>query len=78
MFYFSVQKVSVPIWSNAVCRQKYGKFKIESSKILFDRIDCFISGSAAPGGIIDSMICAGKDARDSCSGDSGGLKRHKQ
>lgn len=48
-----LQKVSVPIWSNAVCRQKYG--------------------GAAPGGIIDSMICAGKDARDSCSGDSGGL-----
>ncbi|XP_031616963.1 proclotting enzyme-like [Contarinia nasturtii] len=47
-----LQKVSVPIWSNAVCRQKYG--------------------GAAPGGIIDSMICAGKDARDSCSGDSGG------
>lgn len=47
-----LQKVSVPIWSNAVCRQKYG--------------------GSAPGGIIDSMICAGKDARDSCSGDSGG------
>ncbi|XP_055302911.1 trypsin-4 [Sitodiplosis mosellana] len=47
-----LQKVSVPIWSNAVCRQKYG--------------------GAAPGGIIESMICAGKDSRDSCSGDSGG------
>lgn len=49
----TLQKVSVPIWSNAVCRQKYG--------------------GAAPGGIIESMICAGKDARDSCSGDSGGM-----
>ncbi|XP_022220180.2 transmembrane protease serine 9 [Drosophila obscura] len=29
-------------------------------------------GRAAPGGIIDSMICAGQAAKDSCSGDSGG------
>lgn len=28
-------------------------------------------GSSAPGGIIDSMICAGVSAKDSCSGDSG-------
>lgn len=42
-----LQEVSIPIWSNAECRNKYGP--------------------AAPGGIIDSMICAGKAARDSCS-----------
>lgn len=29
-------------------------------------------GSAAPGGIADHMICAGSEAQDSCSGDSGG------
>lgn len=29
-------------------------------------------GGSAPGGIVDHMICAGKDAMDSCSGDSGG------
>ncbi|XP_030562049.1 serine proteinase stubble [Drosophila novamexicana] len=29
-------------------------------------------GRAAPGGIIESMICAGQAAKDSCSGDSGG------
>lgn len=29
-------------------------------------------GGAAPGGIVDHMICAGQDAQDSCSGDSGG------
>ncbi|XP_013176913.1 PREDICTED: proclotting enzyme-like isoform X2 [Papilio xuthus] len=29
-------------------------------------------GSAAPGGIVDHMICAGKASMDSCSGDSGG------
>lgn len=29
-------------------------------------------GGAAPGGIVDHMICAGRDAMDSCSGDSGG------
>ncbi|XP_065357948.1 serine proteinase stubble [Calliphora vicina] len=29
-------------------------------------------GRAAPAGIIDSMICAGQAAKDSCSGDSGG------
>ncbi|KAI4489963.1 hypothetical protein M0804_004145 [Polistes exclamans] len=35
--------------------------------------DCkFKYGSAAPGGIVDSFLCAGKAARDSCSGDSGG------
>ncbi|XP_058447265.1 putative serine protease 29 [Malaya genurostris] len=29
-------------------------------------------GAAAPGGIIESMLCAGQAAKDSCSGDSGG------
>ncbi|KAH8413554.1 hypothetical protein KR009_012273 [Drosophila setifemur] len=29
-------------------------------------------GRAAPAGIIESMICAGQAAKDSCSGDSGG------
>ncbi|XP_063697625.1 clotting factor G beta subunit [Culicoides brevitarsis] len=29
-------------------------------------------GATAPGGIIDSMICAGTGGKDSCSGDSGG------
>lgn len=42
-----LQKVSVPIWSNELCRYKYG--------------------AAAPGGIIDSMLCAGQDSKDSCS-----------
>lgn len=47
-----LQKVNVPIWTNAACRAKYGY--------------------AAPGGIPDTMICAGQTSRDSCSGDSGG------
>jgi len=29
-------------------------------------------GNAAPGGIMDHMLCAGKQGKDSCSGDSGG------
>ncbi|KAF9421594.1 hypothetical protein HW555_002527 [Spodoptera exigua] len=29
-------------------------------------------GGAAPGGIVDHMLCAGKASMDSCSGDSGG------
>lgn len=29
-------------------------------------------GAAAPGGIVEHMICAGKASMDSCSGDSGG------
>ncbi|KAG7203100.1 hypothetical protein KM043_010222 [Ampulex compressa] len=29
-------------------------------------------GGAAPGGIVDSFLCAGQAAMDSCSGDSGG------
>ncbi|KYN21550.1 Serine proteinase stubble, partial [Trachymyrmex cornetzi] len=29
-------------------------------------------GSAAPGGIVDSFLCAGRATKDSCSGDSGG------
>jgi len=29
-------------------------------------------GSTAPAGITDSMLCAGKKGKDSCSGDSGG------
>ena len=36
----------------------------------------------APGGIIESMICAGQAQRDSCSGDSGGktknLRKYRQ
>ncbi|XP_077296223.1 CLIP and Tryp_SPc domain-containing lethal (2) k05911 isoform X2 [Arctopsyche grandis] len=47
-----LQKVSIPIWTNAECRAKYG--------------------AAAPGGIVDHMLCAGMDNKDSCSGDSGG------
>lgn len=29
-------------------------------------------GTSAPGGIIESMLCAGVDSKDSCTGDSGG------
>jgi len=29
-------------------------------------------GAAAPGGIVESFLCAGQASRDSCSGDSGG------
>lgn len=29
-------------------------------------------GSTAPAGIKDTMLCAGKKGKDSCSGDSGG------
>lgn len=47
-----LQKVTIPIWSNAECKVKYG--------------------GAAPGGIIESMLCAGQSQKDSCSGDSGG------
>ncbi|XP_037033895.1 proclotting enzyme [Bradysia coprophila] len=47
-----LQEVSIPIWTNAECRRKYGP--------------------AAPGGIVESMLCAGQPAKDSCSGDSGG------
>ncbi|KAL0127867.1 hypothetical protein PUN28_003247 [Cardiocondyla obscurior] len=32
----------------------------------------FKYGAAAPGGIVDSFLCAGRAAKDSCSGDSGG------
>jgi hypothetical protein len=35
-----LQEVSLPIWTNQECKQKYGP--------------------AAPGGIIDSMLCAGE------------------
>ncbi|KAL3289479.1 hypothetical protein HHI36_022902 [Cryptolaemus montrouzieri] len=35
--------------------------------------DCRLKyGHAAPGGIVDHMLCAGQAAMDSCSGDSGG------
>ncbi|XP_044765126.1 proclotting enzyme-like [Coccinella septempunctata] len=35
--------------------------------------DCRLKyGHAAPGGIVDHMLCAGQAAKDSCSGDSGG------
>lgn len=50
-----LQEVSIPIWTNAECRRKYGP--------------------AAPGGIVESMLCAGQPAKDSCSGDSGKMMR---
>lgn len=31
----------------------------------------FLFNFLAPGGIIESMLCAGQAAKDSCSGDSG-------
>ncbi|XP_073957733.1 CLIP and Tryp_SPc domain-containing lethal (2) k05911 [Choristoneura fumiferana] len=35
--------------------------------------DCRLKyGAAAPGGIVEHMLCAGKASMDSCSGDSGG------
>lgn len=40
---------------------------------IWSNLDCARKyGRAAPGGIIESMLCAGQAARDSCSGDSGG------
>jgi len=42
-----LQEVSIPVWSNSECKQKYG--------------------AAAPGGIVDSFLCAGRAAKDSCS-----------
>lgn len=43
----TLQEVTIPIWSNAECRLKYG--------------------AAAPGGIVEHMLCAGKANMDSCS-----------
>lgn len=42
-----LQKVTIPVWSNEMCRLKYG--------------------TAAPGGITEGMLCAGKANKDSCS-----------
>lgn len=42
-----LQEVSIPIWTNAECRSKYG--------------------NAAPGGIVEHMLCAGRATKDSCS-----------
>jgi len=40
---------------------------------IWDNAECKSTyGNAAPGGIMDHMLCAGKQGRDSCSGDSGG------
>jgi len=40
---------------------------------LWDNQECKTTyGNAAPGGIMDHMLCAGKQGKDSCSGDSGG------
>lgn len=47
-----LQQVTIPIWKNSYCKQKYGSF--------------------APGGIVESFLCAGQADKDSCSGDSGG------
>jgi hypothetical protein len=42
-----LQEVTLPVWTNGECRQKYG--------------------AAAPGGIIEAMLCAGRATKDSCS-----------
>lgn len=60
----------MPIWTNAECRNKYGP--AGEFFILLDGISIFDIFLTAPGGIIESMICAGRAAKDSCSGDSGG------
>ncbi|XP_066158584.1 proclotting enzyme-like isoform X1 [Euwallacea fornicatus] len=40
---------------------------------IWGNLDCKQKyGLAAPGGIVEHMLCAGKDSKDSCSGDSGG------
>nr|CAH7763072.1 unnamed protein product [Callosobruchus chinensis] len=40
---------------------------------IWNNRDCKLKyGPAAPGGIVEHMICAGRANRDSCSGDSGG------
>ncbi|KAG8038671.1 hypothetical protein G9C98_000226 [Cotesia typhae] len=40
---------------------------------VWSNAECKIKyGAAAPGGIVDSFLCAGRAAKDSCSGDSGG------
>lgn len=40
---------------------------------IWDNKECSDTyGNAAPGGIMDHMLCAGKQGKDSCSGDSGG------
>ncbi|CAG4979000.1 unnamed protein product [Parnassius apollo] len=40
---------------------------------IWQNSDCRLKyGIAAPGGIVDHMICAGRASMDSCSGDSGG------
>ncbi|KAI5710572.1 hypothetical protein M8J75_009812 [Diaphorina citri] len=47
-----LQKVNIPVWTNADCKARYGP--------------------AAPGGIVDHFLCAGRATKDSCTGDSGG------
>ncbi|XP_066590810.1 proclotting enzyme-like [Prorops nasuta] len=45
----------------------------EVSIPVWSNSECKIKyGAAAPGGIVDSFLCAGRAAKDSCSGDSGG------
>ncbi|KAF2885626.1 hypothetical protein ILUMI_20568 [Ignelater luminosus] len=45
----------------------------EVSIPIWSNNDCRLKyGGAAPGGIVEHMLCAGQASRDSCSGDSGG------
>ncbi|XP_043462050.1 serine protease 44-like [Leptopilina heterotoma] len=40
---------------------------------IWSNAECKVKyGAAAPGGIVDSFLCAGQAQKDSCSGDSGG------
>ncbi|XP_057657586.1 proclotting enzyme [Diorhabda carinulata] len=40
---------------------------------IWNNLNCKVKyGAAAPGGIVEHMLCAGEANRDSCSGDSGG------
>jgi len=46
---------------------------LEMTVKIWDNAKCKNTyGNAAPGGIMDHMLCAGEQGRDSCSGDSGG------
>lgn len=70
----SLMEVTVRIWDNPTCKVQTTELRMQIHfDPVYNSLHCQDTyGNAAPGGIMDHMLCAGQKGKDSCSGDSGG------
>ncbi|XP_043225296.1 transmembrane protease serine 9-like [Amphibalanus amphitrite] len=71
------QTVTVAGWGSLREGGRQASIMQKVSLKVWDNSKCRSTyGPSAPGGIISSMLCAGRQGKDSCSGDSGGPLMH--